>query len=141
MSVDLWKSRDLGMLQEIVQRIDQGEYPSLEELAIATGLTPKDVQASLGALERRGYVVLDRRLSGIAGVDGITGDAYVAAGLHPGTDQSAAKLIELLTQAAEEASSEHDKAALRTAAKSLGSVSGQVLSSVLAALAAHSMGL
>jgi hypothetical protein len=129
---DVWASRDFPVLREATRMIDDGsEEPGLNALVEATGLDLASVVKAIYALERRGLVIPDHRYGGVAGIEAVSGEAYILTGLHPNGDEITDRLVDALRQAAEEVSDPEEKSRLRRAAKALGEVTKSVASGVI----------
>jgi DNA-binding transcriptional MocR family regulator len=128
---DVWASRDFPVLREATRMIDDGtEDPSVHALAEATGLDLASVSRAIRALERRGLITADHRLAGVAGIQTVSGEAYLLTGLHPDGDDITDRLVDALQQAAEQVDPE-EGGKLRRAAKALGDVTKSVASGVI----------
>lgn len=57
--------------------IDNGDQPTLNALAEAARLDLGTVARAIRALERRELVTPDYRLSGVAGIEAVAGEAYI----------------------------------------------------------------
>jgi hypothetical protein len=129
---DVWATRDFLVLREATRMIDNGDNPTLNALAEAAGLDLGTTARAIRALERRGLVTPDERLSGVAGVEAVSGEAYLLTGLHPNGDDAVTQLISALRQAAEHEADPDERSRLRKLADNAGGVSRDVLANVLA---------
>jgi hypothetical protein len=73
---ETWANRDLLILQAAVQAADSGVGGDVASLSTASGIPYDEVVRALCVLEMRGYVDLDARLSGPAGVQTVNASAY-----------------------------------------------------------------
>lgn len=130
---DLWHGRDLPVLRAVVDLVDADNdllHPS--RLHQATGLTEKEIQRSLRALERGGYLTLLRMANGEAVlVRGLSGEAYRAVGVWPSPDQLVDRVVAALEARAAESGDDQERGRLGQAAQTLASVGRDVLVQVL----------
>ena len=133
---DVWAVRDFPVLRETARMIDQGaRTPSIDDLAVATGLEPAQVSLAVAALERRGLVEANRAWGGPTGIKAVAGEAYLLTGLHPDGDDMVSQLVSALRQAADQSSDASEKSRLRKLADAAGDVTRDVLAGVLISVA------
>ena len=137
---DVWAARDFPILKVATRLVDEGGSPSVEEIALESGLTPEDVRRGINALHRRGFVRVEQTLAGTGWIIDVSGEAYLLTGLHPDGDEALLSLADLFRQAAERTTDPDDKTRLRRAAAAIGDLVGQVGSGVLTAFIAHQGG-
>ena len=131
---DTWDGRDLPVLANVAERIDNGEqFIRDRTIADALSLDLEQVRLALRALQRRGFVETTGTMDGTVMVKDIAGSAYLVTGLHPDGDDALSRLISVLTQAAERTSDPDERSRLRRAADGLVALSGQVGAGVMTA--------
>jgi DNA-binding transcriptional regulator YhcF (GntR family) len=130
---DVWFTRDYPVLREVTRRMDRGEryFPS-EDVAEDLGIDPETAEQAAYALERTGYVTLDRGYGGPSFAE-VGRAAYLTTGLHPSDDETVRSLIDALNAAAAETSDVEEKSKLQRIASGLGSLTSSVASGVLTA--------
>lgn len=133
---DVWFSRDLPVLLEVVRRVDSGErHPEVHRLPEATGLIAEDCQLALHALQRTGYLDIVTAHGGhVINIKSVSGRAYTIAGLHPDGDDIADRLVSALRQAAEQTADEEDRSTLRKAARYVADIPRDIAVGVVSAV-------
>lgn len=132
---DKWLSRDYPTLVAIMRKVENGTRPIQAWDLGDSGLTASDLEISLRALESRGYIDTTQRAGRPDGVEGVSGAAYIAVGLHPDGEDARAELVRVFTELAEGTEDQEQKTLLRKSAEAAGSFSRDVAVGVVSALA------
>lgn len=104
---DLWFSRDLPVLERIVEQFEINDRPllGLPYVAELTGFPLAEVGRACKNLEKAGYLELVTAMSGSDYspwcVKGISSNALVATGAWPSPESLSVAIVEELTRAAE----------------------------------------
>lgn len=139
---DVWASRDFPVLVEVVRRVDRGDVmPGLSDVGTALEMPADQVKLATAALKRRGLVDTLDSAAGPMRFKNVSGEAYLLTGLHPSADDTVDRFVEALKQAADQVDDEDDASALRKIARTVGSVSTDVIGAVLGAVATRAAGM
>jgi hypothetical protein len=115
---ETWVSRDLPVLDAVVELLEDEDLVQPEAVAERTGLDLREVLRALHALDRT-YVRLHRDMSG-GFVDSVTPEARRAVGQWPSGESLIRQIADGLAAAAEEETDPEQKSRLRQAAALLG---------------------
>lgn len=142
---DRWNTRDFPVLLEIARGLDSGALPDQEKITADLDITVDELNTAWQALREGGYLRLvegrPRRLSDKETTRLVlTERGYRAVGLWP-SEKSADTLVDLLRRAEELTDDPEEKTLIRRAAGAVGSVSRDVITDVVAAIARQQMGV
>jgi hypothetical protein len=130
-----WGSRDLPVLNAIVQHFDEHgpDIATVKHFAEVTGLEAKEVYRAVMALSPT-YLELSITMGGEEGaaVQGVTDEARRAVGQWPSPDVWADRIVKAYQQAAEQEPDENKRGRLRATAEALGGFGRDLLVEVLA---------
>ncbi len=123
---ETWYSRDLPVLDTVVQLLDESPGGSLlgEQIVKRAGMDPADVERAVWALSPQ-YVILGQQLAAEGGidtqlVDGVTAEARRIVGQWPTGESLVDQLAAGIEQAAEKEADPEQKRRLHTVARELG---------------------
>lgn len=131
---DVWATRDFPVLVEVARQVEAGETMIRgDHVATTTGLPLEDVVLAARALTARGLVVTEDVTAEdtVPWFVGLSGEAYIATGLHPSGDDAVSSLVAALRQAADLADDPEEKTRLRALADAALGVGRNVLGAVL----------
>lgn len=141
---DRWHSRDFPLLLEVARALDARTAIDAQALADDLQMSMADVDSAWHALREAGYLRTlnrPRRLGdGAMSALELTERGRRAVGLWP-SEKAADTLVDLLRQAEDLTDDPEEKTLIRRAAGALGSVSRDVLTDVVAAIARQQMGV
>jgi hypothetical protein len=143
---DSWVSRDLPILDAIVQYFDgadeplQAGIPTEGTFAEITGRDLGEVRASVRAL-RRSYLVVQDGGLGASMIVGVTDAARRAVGQWPSAEAMADRVAAALREAADREQDPQKKSKLRTAAEIAGGFARDFVIDALASIATKPIGM
>jgi len=115
---ETWLSRDLRVLDAVVELLEDQDLVQPDAVAARTGLDSREILRALHALDGT-YVRLHRDMSG-GFVDGVTPEARRAVGQWPSGESLIQQIADGLAAAAEKETDPEQKSRLRQAAALLG---------------------
>jgi hypothetical protein len=115
---ETWLSRDLRVLDAVVELLEDQDLVQPDAVAARTGLDSREILRALHALDGT-YVRLHRDMSG-GFVDGVTPEARRAVGQWPSGESLIRQIADGLAAAAEKETDPEQKSRLRQAAALLG---------------------
>jgi hypothetical protein len=130
-----WENRDLPVLTAIAEELDREHSTDPDTIARATGLDDEQVQRALRALSsempplfatgtpRGGYISI---------IHGLTGEARRRVGAWPTPENLAGRIVEALSEAAEQTANPQERTRLGEAGKALANVGQAALAGVIA---------
>lgn len=129
-----WESRDLPVLEAVVEACDSEVHADPAAIARATGLEYTQVQRALRALNAEHPPLFTARTQAngdIYIVVGATGEARRRVGAWPTPEGLAARILEDLNDAAERTTDPEKRTRLREAGKALGNLGQSALAGVI----------
>lgn len=145
-----WESRDLPVLEAIVQLFDQtGEFVTGDQIAQHTGFDQQTVTLAVQALDGEDPRLLEARVIRPGGgeplqvisVYNITGHARRMVGAWPTPENLIARLVAALEAVAATENDTVKRRKLKEAAATVGSIAGQAAASVLAGAILYNAGI
>lgn len=134
---ELWFSRDLPVLQGIVEQFEIHDRPllGLPRVAELTGFTLAEVGKACMNLEKAGYLELVRAMGGNDYspwcVKEISASALVATGAWPSPESLSAAIVEELVRASEASDSGNQVGWLKKILSGAGEVSKEIFTRVI----------
>jgi hypothetical protein len=139
-----WESRDLPVLDAIVQHFEEGgsDFPTVEQFAEATGLEVREVYRAVMALSPT-YLELAMSLADEAetAIQSVTDEARRAVGQWPSPEVWADRIVRGLLDAADRDPDQERRSRLRAVAEGLGDFGRDVLVGVLSTGITKGVGL
>jgi hypothetical protein len=139
-----WQSRDLPVLDAIVQHFEKGgpDFPTVKHFAEATGLEVGEVYRAVMALSPT-YLELSLSMGGEAdtAIQGVTDAARRAVGQWPSPEEWADRIVRGLLDAADREPDQERRSRLRAVAEGLGDFGRDVLVGVISTGITKGMGL
>jgi hypothetical protein len=141
-SRDRWYSRDLPVLQHIVDALDQGsDLVDDEAMAEALGITHEDAVAAIENLERGGYVTdISWTFGPNFSVTQVTERALRATGIWPNEETAGDQLLWILEQKVEAATTPEERTRWARIRDSVVGAGREFAIELGAAMAARTMG-
>ena len=130
-----WESRDLPVLEAVVEACDRETYADPGAMTRATGLAYEEVQRALRALsaeQPRLFTAQSQANGDIFLVTGATGEARRRVGAWPTPESLADRIVEAVNEAAERTADPERRTLLREAGRALGNVGQAALAGVMA---------
>jgi hypothetical protein len=140
---ETWSSRDLPVLDTVVQLLDEFPGGSLlgGQIVKRTRMDPSDVERAVWALSPD-YVLLGRQLAAEGGidtqmVDGVTAEARRIVGQWPTGESLVGRLAAGIEQAAEKETDPEQKRRLLAVARGLGGAAKSIAINVASEILEH----
>jgi hypothetical protein len=140
---ETWTSRDLPVLDAVVQLLDESPGGLLlgQQVVERTGMDPVDVERAVWALSP-GYVILGQQMAAEGGIgmqclDGVTAEARRVVGQWPTGESLVDQLASGIAQAAEQEADPEQKRRLLAIARDLGGAAKTIAINVVSEVLEH----